>query len=324
MLAAQLHSFDPTDLRVDEIPEREPGVGEILLEMLAAPVNPADLNTLEGKYGELPVLPAIPGSEGVGRILKLGPGVTNFAPGDWALPMSRGTWAGHMLVRHDEAVHIPATLDRFQAAMLTVNPLSAWAMLKTMVSLEPGEWIVQNASNSAVGRCVIQLAKAWGLRSLNVVRRTELVPELLAIGADAVVTEDCDLRENTREICGAQLPRLALNSVGGASALNLANALADSGTLVTYGAMGRQPLKIPNGLLIFRGLRFDGFWLTRWRRTISHEELRSIVAELASLSEYGHLQMPVHKAFPLSQIHEALVEAAQPARPGKILLDLSR
>ncbi len=137
--------------------------------------------------------------------------------------------------------------------------------------------MVQNAANSAVGRSVIQIARARGLKTLNVVRRPELIDELKALGADVVVTEDTDLRTSVEELCGGSRPRLALNAVGGASALNLANALADRGTHVTYGAMGRQPLKIPNGLLIFREITFRGSgcgtgattrrWLRRKRRS---------------------------------------------------------
>jgi trans-2-enoyl-CoA reductase len=108
--------------------------------------------------------------------------------------------------------------------------------------------------------------------------------------------------------------------VGGASALNLANALADGGTVVTYGAMGRQPLKIPNGLLIFRGLSFHGFWLRTMRRDPSR--LRRVVGELAEMSRSGRLHMPVHRVFPLQDLPAALEEARAEKRSGKVLLDL--
>ena len=323
MIAARLHAFGKAVdvLRVEELPTPNPGPGEILVEMLAAPVNPADLNVIEGKYGELPEPPAIIGNEGAGRVAAVGPGVTDFSLGDLVLPLSRANWTSHLVVRAERAVKLPADLDPFQAAMLAVNPPSAWGMLEDCVVLNPGDWIVQNAANSAVGRCVIQIAKARGLRTLNVVRREELVPELTSLGADAVVLESADLREVASQACGDRLPRLALNAVGGASALNLANALAEEGTVVTYGAMGRQPLKIPNGLLIFRGLRFEGFWLRRLQQNLPR--LCRMIGELAELSRSGLLHMPVHRVFGLSDIHAALAEAAQEKRPGKVLIDLS-
>lgn len=322
MIAARLSGFGKATevLRVEKIPFPEVGEEEILVEMLAAPVNPADLNVIEGKYGELPELPAIIGNEGVGRVAALGAAVSGFTVGNLVLPMARASWTSHLTVRADQAVKLPLGLDVFQAAMLAVNPPSAWGMLEDFVTLEPGEWVVQNAANSAVGRCVIQIARARGLRTLNVVRRPELIDELITLGADAVVLEGGDLREAAPEICGGRLPRLGLNAVGGASALNLANALADEGTLVTYGAMSRQPLKVPNGLLIFRGLNFQGFWLRRWM--LDGVRARRVLLALAELSLGGRLQMAVHKVFGLSEVHTAVEEAGRENRSGKVLLDL--
>ena len=290
--------------------------------MLAAPVNPADLNVIEGKYGELPTLPAVIGNEGVGRVAALGSKVQGFSVGDLVLPMRRGTWTQFMLASAAEAVQLPGGMDVIQAAMLSVNPASAWGMLENFVSLEQGDWILQNAANSAVGRCVIQIARSRGWKTLNVVRRPEVVEELKKLGADAVVLEGQDLRNVSEGVCGAARPRLALNAVGGASALNLANALADRGTLVTYGAMGRQPLKIPNGLLIFRNLEFKGFWVSRWLQRLSPAKTRETWSSLIALSLQGKLRIPVHRIFPVTELRAALVEAARESRDGKVLLDL--
>ncbi len=322
MIAARLFGFGKAAdvLRVEKIAFPELRENELLVEMLASPVNPADLNVIEGKYGELPELPAVIGNEGVGRVVQAGAAVSGFTAGDLVLPMGRANWTSHLAAPADRAVKLPAGLDVFQAAMLAVNPPSAWGMLEDFVTLEDGGWVVQNAANSAVGRCVIQIARARGLRTLNVVRRPELIEELAALGADAVVLEGVDLREAAPEICGGRLPRLGLNAVGGASALNLANALADEGTLVTYGAMGRQPLKIPNGLLIFRGLNFKGFWLRRWVR--DEMRARQALLALAELSLNGGMHMAVHRVFGLSEVHAAVEEAGREQRSGKVLLDL--
>jgi len=324
MLAARLHAFGkaPEVLRVEEVTVPQAGAGELLVEMLAAPVNPADLNIIEGRYGELPELPAVIGNEGVGRVVVVGVGVSGFAPGDLVLPMCRGTWTQSRLAQAKDTILLPAGLDVYQAAMLTVNPPSAWAMLHDFVRLNAGDWIVQNAANSAVGRSVIQIARSLGWKTLNVVRRPELIDELRAIGADRVVLEDCDLRSQIGELCDRR-PCLGLNAVGGASALNLANALADEGTLVTYGAMGRQPLKIPNGLLIFRNLHFCGFWLNRWKDKSSANDVKEMFSTLADLMARGELAMPVHRVYPLIELAAAVEEAGRESRAGKVLLDLS-
>jgi NADPH:quinone reductase-like Zn-dependent oxidoreductase len=227
-----------------------------------------------------------------------------------------------MLADAASAVKLPREMNAFQAGMLSVNPASAWGMLESFVPLQKGDWIAQNAANSTVGRCVIQIARSRGWRTLNVVRRAEVIEDLKALGADEVFLEERDLREASEEICGAARPRLALNAVGGASALNLANALAERGALVTYGAMGRQPLKIPNGLLIFRNLEFKGFWVNRWLQRVPPDETAKIWASLAELSIKGKLRMPVHRVFPLAELQAAVEEASHEKRNGKVVLDL--
>ncbi len=290
--------------------------------MLAAPVNPADLNVIEGKYGELPKLPAVIGNEGVGRVAAIGAKAEGFSVDDLVLPMRRGTWSQFMLADAASAVRLPREMNAFQAAMLSVNPASAWGMLENFIRLEKGEWLVQNAANSAVGRCVIQIARSRGWRTLNVVRRPDVIDDLKSLGADAVVLEGSGLREVSEEVCGAGRPRLGLNAVGGASALDVANALADSGTLVTYGAMGRKPLKIPNGLLIFRNLEFKGFWASRWLRALAPAEARRMWDTLAALSMEGRLRIPIHRVFPLTELLAAVEEAGGEGRHGKVVLDL--
>jgi NADPH:quinone reductase-like Zn-dependent oxidoreductase len=324
MKAARLHAFGSAEnLRVEPLELPPPGVEEVRVEMLFAPVNPADINIVEGTYGTLPELPAILGNEGVGRVAAVGADVFSLRPGDLLAPLGVGSWCSHRNARADRVIALPPGADAQQAAMIAVNPPTAYAMLHEFAALEPGDWIVQNAANSAVGRCVIQLARRFGWRTLNVVRRPELVDELLALGADHVVTEDVDLRKEGRALMDGAEARLALNAVGGASALNLANALAFGSPLVTYGAMGRQPLKIPNGLLLFRGLTFHGFWLRRWFETKPAAEKERIFALLAELIREGALRMPVHRVFPLDDIHAALREAAEGGRGGKVLLDLA-
>jgi len=311
-------------LQLDRIPVRDPGPGEVRVRVLAAPINPADLNTIEGKYGVQPELPAVPGNEGVGEIEALGAGVAGFGPGDRVvLPSGVGTWAEACVAPAADVVRVSPRLDVAQAAMLRVNPPTALLMLREFVALRPGDWVVQNAANSAVGRCVIALARGNGWRTLNVVRRPELVPELEAAGGDVVVSEEAGaLPSDLRDRTGGAAIRLGLNAVGGESALRLANLLAPGGVLVTYGAMGRQPLKIPNGLLIFKDLQFRGFWLTRWFRAADPAARAAVLGELAELMAAGTLRIPVAGRFGLGDAGAALAAAAAGGRAGKILFTM--
>lgn len=322
-LSAVLKEFTvPAAIEVEARESLEVGEGQLLLGMCAAPINPADLNVLEGKYGELPELPAVVGNEGVGRVLAVGAGVEGFAEGDLVLPMQRGTWTQRMVVMAEGAIRLPAGMDEKQAAMLSVNPATALRLLRSVVELGQGDWVLQNAANSGVGRSVIQLAKVLGYRTISVVRRVELVEELRALGGDVVLLEEEDLKAAVKENCGKARPKLALNSVGGTSAVNLANGLANGGTLVTFGAMGRQPVKVPNAMLIFRDLRFTGFWLTRWVKGASKEEKQALYDELAGYVCEGRLSQPVAGVYPLRELASALEAAAGERRGGKVMLDL--
>ena len=322
--AATLSAFGaPADsISVSEHELPEPAPGEVRVHMAAAPINPADINIIEGKYGELPELPAIIGNEGAGFVESTGEGVSGLSAGDLVAVLRRGTWASALNAKTEDLVKLPAGTDPQQASMFAVNPPTALLMLRSFAQLAPGDWVAQNAANSAVGRSAIQIAKILGLRTLNVVRRPELVAELKDLGADAVITEETDLRTEVKTLCGGARPKIALNAVGGASALNLSNALAPGGTLVTYGAMGKQPLKVPNALLIFKDLAFRGFWLTRWKARASATEREAVFAEIAAWQASGALKLAVHSLHPLADLPAALAAAAEGSRNGKVLLYL--
>lgn len=308
-------------LRETALPQLQPD--EVLLRMLAAPVNPADLNFIAGTYGIKPTLPATPGIEGAGEVIETGPAVKHIRKGDLVRSFaSTGTWRQHLILKASDCLVLPPGLSDDQAAMIYVNPVTAWRMLHDFVSLQPGDWVAQNAGNSAVGRCVIQIAKALGFKTYSLVRRPELIGELKALGADVVETEEQFDRKTSGSHFAGTNPRLALNAVGGASALSLANLLARGGTHVTYGAMAKMPLKIPNGLLIFNDLAFRGFWLTAWGKNASLEEQGETLQHLGNLMKEGKLNIPVAQRYPLSQIREAIAHAEKDQRGGKIILDL--
>lgn len=322
--SARLTGFgrDPAFLCIEEESLSGPGVGEVVVTMLASPVHPADLNVIEGKYGTLPTLPATLGNEGCGRIAAIGSGVASVKVGDYVVVLTPGNWCSARVVRAEDVVRVPSGIDPLQSAMLVINPLTAWAMLHTLGKPAPGEWIAQNAANSAVGQCVIQIARELGLHTLNLVRRPDVAAELRQNGGDVVCSDEADFAaQAAARQCGC---RLGFNAVGGAAALAVANTLVDDGHLVTYGAMARQPLKIPNGFLIFRGLTFRGFWLRRWLAHTDASDLEAAVRQLAEWMLNGQLAIPVEKTFSLGHIHEAVALAAQPGRLGKVLLDLTK
>jgi trans-2-enoyl-CoA reductase len=312
---------NPVDVtRVEEHALRPPQAGEVLVKVRFAPINPADLNTIEGKYPVKPELPAVPGVEGVGIVAETGPGVTHLKKGSVVLlPHALGTWREAAVVAEQDLIELPADVPLEQAAMLKINPPTAWRILHDFVRLKPGDWIIQNAANSGVGRSAIQIAKALGIKTVNIVRRPELVEELKAGGGDVVLVDGDDLKARVKEAVGGAKILLALNSVGGESALNVANCLANGGTTVTFGAMSRQPIRIPNGLLIFKDLCWRGFWVTGWYKKAGREEREAMFASLVPLLRDGRLASKIEKTYPLSRAKEAIARALEGKRDGKIL-----
>src|SRR6266850_1287824 len=314
---------NPTDvLRLEEQDLPRPAVDEALVKMRAAPINPADLNQIEGKYPVRAPLPATPGFEGAGVVAEVDPDVTNVAVGALViLPHNVGTWRDAVAVKADELVVVPAGIEPVHAAMLKINPMTAWRLLHDYVDLARGDWLIQNACNSAAGRAVIQIAHELGYKTVNVVRRAELIDELRAEGGDVVLVDNEKLRDEVKSATSGAAIRLGLNSVGGESALRLANCLAFGGTLVSFGAMSLQPLKIPTGLLIFKDLRFRGIWINKWYDNATPSERMQTFRSLFDMARRGVLKTKVEKAYPLSEVKAAVAHAAQGKRNGKIVFE---
>jgi NADPH:quinone reductase-like Zn-dependent oxidoreductase len=203
--------------------------------------------------------------------------------------------------------------------MLKVNPATAWQLLHGFGFPGSGAWIVQNAGNSAVGRCVIQLARSLGVRTISFVRRAPLVDELLALGADQVFIDDDDGYAAAKSLLGGGTAALAFNAVGGDSALRLMKLLQEGGTHITFGAMGRKPLTLPNGLLIFRDIRVRGLWVTRWSENSPTEEVRAVYQKLAAMVAAGEIVQAVDSTFALEDFRAALERLDHPDRHGKVL-----
>jgi NADPH:quinone reductase-like Zn-dependent oxidoreductase len=292
--------------------------GDVLVRILAAPVNPADLNIIEGTYGVRPPLPATPGIEGCG-VVELS-NSADFEEGDRVIFLRRAsTWASHTTVPGESLFRLPPGIDPHQAAMLKVNPATAWRLLHGFGALEKGGWIVQNAGNSAVCRCVIQLARDLGIRTISFVRRPEVFEELRGLGADQVFIDDENGHAAAREVLGGANAALAFNAVGGDSALRLMKLLRESGCHITYGAMGRKPVTVPNGLLIFRDIQVRGLWVSRWIENAPRDEVNGVYGNLAARVAAGKLVQHVDSTYPLEAYRDALARLDAPERSGKVL-----
>ena len=299
----------------------DPGAGEALVELLASPIHPSDVLTITGHYGLLPPLPAVGGNEGVGRVVALGPGVSEPVPGTVVfLPLGAGTWSSHLVVRAAELVPLPAGVDPVQLSMVAVNPATALLMLTEFVDLAPGDWVIQNAANSAVGGYLTALAHARGLRTVNLVRREGALDELVVPEGSVALVDGPDLARRVAEATGKARIALGIDAVGGSASERLAQCVAPKGTLVVYGGMSGEAAKFSPATMIFREVTVRGFWLARWFREAPAEAQRRVMGELVRGVATGVLQARVAATVPLAEIKRAVALAATTGRGGKVVV----
>ncbi|XP_076036918.1 enoyl-[acyl-carrier-protein] reductase, mitochondrial-like isoform X2 [Oratosquilla oratoria] len=274
--------------------------------MLAVPIHPADINTIQGSYGIKPSLPHVPGYDGVAEVLEVGSEVQGLQSGDWVIPriLSSGTCRTHMRASPENLIKIPSDMDKVSAATFALNPGTAYRMLHDFKSLREGDVVIQNGANSAVGQAVIQIAAAMGLQTINIVRDrpeiNELKQYLSSLGATLVLTEE-EVRSSTA-IKEMTQPILALNCVSGRSGTEILRRLAFGGVMVTYGGMSRQPVTVPIGSLIFNEVSVRGFWMSRWNTKHSDKpERQHMLDELHKLVIQKKLKPPSHSLVPFEQ-----------------------
>ncbi|NXD94239.1 MECR protein, partial [Chaetorhynchus papuensis] len=302
---------------------------DVHIKMLAAPINPADINMIQGTYPLLSPLPAVGGNEGVGEVLEVGHRVTALKPGDWVIPADAGlgTWRTRGVFPEEKLLKVPSDIPVLCAATLSVNPCTAFRVLADFESLAPGDSVIQNAANSGVGQAVIQIARASGIKTINVVRDRpdlpKLVERLMALGADHVVTEEMLRKPEMKDIFkSTPRPRLALNCVGGKSTTEMLRHLQPKGTMVTYGGMAKQPVMVPVSAFIFRDVRLGGVWMTQWRKDHAQDQgsVAGMMDALCQLIRRGQLTAPACTEVPLQDYRAALEASMKPFVSSKQIL----
>lgn len=324
MLKAQYSQRGPVPQDVIEaLPFERPvlAAGQALVAVLAAPINPSDVLMLTGQYGMLPPLPAVGGSEGVGRVVELGPDTQGPAIGQTVLlPVGSGTWSSHVVVPAARLLPLPNEADPLQLAMLTVNPPTASLLLSSFVDLQPGDWLIQNGANAGVGSYVVKLAKLRGLKTVNIVRRDAAVAGVQAQGGDVVLVDGDDLAERVKSATGGSAIKLGIDAVGGKATMRMAQTLTEGASLVNYGALSGEPCIVTPRELIFKDITLKGFWLAKWFRVTPRPKQIALLSELAGLIATGQLSTPIQQTYDVAQIKEAVAVAAAGERQGKILI----
>jgi NADPH:quinone reductase-like Zn-dependent oxidoreductase len=323
MKQAVLEKYGPPEdgVRCVDVPDvGAPAAGEVVFDVLAFPINPADISMCRGSYRLRPTLPATPGAECLGRVAAVGAGVSHVKAGDLVVNLQRENWSQRRRVKADDVIAVPAGVDVYQGAMIRINPATAQLLLADVVALKPGDWVIQNVANSAVGRLVIHLARARGIRTVNVVRRESLFAELGALGADACVVDGPDLAAMVKEKTGGATIRLGLDAVSGQATARLSSCVGEGGVVCNYGSMSGEDPVMSRASLVGNGQTLVGFILGRALATRTLPQVRAIYADLGEQVARGTLSAPVEKVYPIEDIKAALVHAQRGERTGKILV----
>jgi NADPH:quinone reductase-like Zn-dependent oxidoreductase len=309
-----------------------PGRGEVLVKMLASPVNPSDLMFIRGIYGQTPELPQIPGFEGVGIVEASGGGLKGrlFMGKRVAVLNPRaGNWSEYTVVPASRVIPLNDRLSVPQAATFFVNPATALVMTQDVLKIPRDAWLLQTAATSALGRMIIRLGNAQGFRTINVVRREDAVPELQAAGAAHVVVFDPtqhsanDLQRAVQDIVGSAGLHYAIDPVGGETAAAVLSALSTHGRMLLFGSLSGSDMPLSSRILLTKNASIEGFWLSHFMNSKGLIFKLKLIKRITRLILDGTLQTDIRQTWSLDQIQSAVAAAEQPGQSGRVLLSIA-
>jgi NADPH:quinone reductase-like Zn-dependent oxidoreductase len=292
---------------------------EILIKMIAAPINPADLLLINNRHAYTIQLPSLIGNEGVGKIVEKGKNVEELQIGDLVAVPFGGTWRQMINKLATEVYLLPNDIDPWQASMLCVNPFTALGMLN---GLEKGDWIIQNAANSAIAQMIISIAAQKGIKTINVVRNEHNTERLFKLGANEVIIGEDDLTNKVRKITDGKMIKRALDAVAGRSSGILLECVENFGELWCYGLLSSDDIILPATKVVFGNVNVKGFSRLSTVRNKSKIEIQNMVNEIVQLMNQGVISSPIQEIFPIDKAKEAVKLANQEGRSGKIIIDL--
>lgn len=311
-----------------DIPLAEPGPGQVRVRMLYSPINPSDLLTVRGNYGIQPKLPATPGFEGCGIVEKSGGGFYGkLLLGRRVCVLNRhaGNWRDHVVINALDAFpFVPKGVPDEQMACLFVNPATAWIMTMEVLRPKPGQWVLQTAAGSALGKMIIRIGKRFGFKTINVVRRSDTAAEIAKLNPDVIIdTSKEDLEERVADITGGKGVPYALDAVGGETGSKVFRCLGPQGRMLVYGALAAdQSMQVSARRLILGSKSIEGFWLSDWVKARSPLRMLRLLRKVGRLIRDGLLRTEIAATYSLDQIKEAVTAAETPGRQGKVLLKM--
>ena len=314
----------PNDvLKVEYKGIEPPKDNEVLVRMLARPINPSDLIPIRGSYSHRISLPTIPGYEGVGIVEDVGPLVSHHLIGKRVLPLrGEGTWQEFVKTSAEFTVPIPDSIDDFTASQMYINPITAWVVCTEVLKLRPNDVLLVNACGSSIGHIFAQLSKILGFRLIAVTRNKKYTEELLHLGASYVIdTSKASLYETVMELTNGMGADAAIDSVGGSSGNDLAFSVHPNGNFITIGLLSGKQVNWAD-IVNKAKVNANIFHLRNWNKNVSADKWQETFNHLIRLVADKKLRlMMVDSRYDLSDVKKAVdvVESSKITK-GKVFL----
>ena len=311
-------------LSVEALPSPAPDAGQVRIRFTHRPINPSDLLTVTGDYRIFTRPPLTPGLEGVGVIDALGDGVAGLTTGQRVISLAGmpGTWAEQFVVAAERAMPLPDAISDQVGAQTLANPVTAWALVNDELPLREGDWLLQTAAASALGKVIVAFARRRGVRTLNVVRRRDQARQVLDAGGDAVVvTDEESLVDRVPAITGSAGVGVALDSVGGLLGAQVVSCLRPGGIMYSVGLLSGESLgPVDVKTLIFDNVTLRGFWIIEWFQRRPPEVIGRALTDVVTMLATGDPTLSVEAEYDLADFRRAIEHAGRAGRRGKILL----
>lgn len=299
-----------------ELPQPKPN--EIRIKVSARNINPSDIMFVRGMYGITPKLPSSAGFEAVGTV-DMEDEKATVKKGTKVIFTAIGTWKEYLCLPAHTVIPVPDAMPDEVACQAFINPMTAYGMIDSS-GLKEGDWVLVTAGASAYGKLVIQMAKSKGIRIACTVRHDDQKESLTSLGADLVInTEKEKLQKVIMEKTGEGVS-VVFDAVGGMLGARALASLKNGGRLMAFGALSLENMPVNSGLMIFKNLKIEGFWLTTWIESLSNEERQKAFKTVLGFLMKQEVKVDVAGKYPLEEFKAALEAYQKPGRNGKIIL----
>ena len=304
-------------LKVEEAELPVPKSGEVLIRVTARNINPSDIMFIRGMYGIAPQLPSSAGFEAVGVVEDAGD-QERITVGTRVIFSAVGTWKEYICLPASQLSPAPEGMPDEVACQAFINPMTAYGMLQRS-GLQAGEWLLLTAGASAFSKLVIQMAKAKGIKLACTVRRQEQIAQLTELGVDLVVnTETEKIPHALMQATNGEGVSVVFDAVGGTLGARALSSLKPKGKMMVYGLLSLENIPLNSGLMIFKDLSVEGFWLTSYMEGLDKNARQEAIQTVFGTLTSQDLKVDVAEKFPLDQIKEAIAAYEKPGRSGKL------